>query len=178
MKAFTCGNSLEILALLKHSRQPEQESFIFRTLSPVLVVQLNYSSFRVGFICTLALLEFPRSQDGAPALALVGQRAGPRHEGQIAVLVGRVPQIGQALEACAPQEAGFPVREGVKAVAAVVGAHPAGTCQEGSVRLELLSFLYPHFYHRRTDAPKRQSHHQALQDAVIGAEASTGGLVH
>lgn len=71
----------------------------------------------------------------APALTLVGQSARPCHEGQVAVLVGRIPQIGEALEACAPQQAGLPMREGVKALAAVVRAHPTGTCQEGLLGL-------------------------------------------
>lgn len=70
-----------------------------------------------------------QSQDVAPALTLERERARPRHEGQIAILVGRIPQIGYALEVSAPQEAGLPVREGVKALAPVVGAHPAGACQ-------------------------------------------------
>lgn len=74
----------------------------------------------------------------APALALVGQSARPRHQGQIAVLVGRIPQIGYTLEARAPQQAGFPVGEGVEALAAVVRAHPAGTCQRRQQRLAVL----------------------------------------
>lgn len=64
----------------------------------------------------------------APALTLAGQSARPCHEGQVAVLIGRIPQIGQALEAGAPQQAGFPMREGVKAPAAVERTHPTGTC--------------------------------------------------
>lgn len=123
---------MEILALLKKKKPlaaawtavfyfPHKQSGPSRAAKLFLLPCRHFS--------TLALLSFPQSQDGAPALTLVGKSAGPCHEGQIAVLVGRIPQIGQALEACAPQQAGFPVREGVKAVAAVVRAHPAGTCQ-------------------------------------------------
>ena len=115
-------------------QQPEHYSFIFRTLSPVVIVQLSHFSSCVSSIGTSAPHLFPHSQDVAPALTLVGQGACPCHEGQIAVLVGRIPQIGQALEACAPQQAGFPMREGVKALAAVVRAHPTGACQRRQER--------------------------------------------
>lgn len=100
-----------------------------------------------------------QSQDVAPALTLVGQSARPRHEGQIAILVRRIPQIGYTLEARAPQQAGFPVREGVKALAAVVRAHPTGTCQRHQERLTfnwwgLLALNWsPTYRHPRTAEP-------------------------
>lgn len=81
-----------------------------------------------------AFVPTPKSKDVAPALTLVGQSARPHHEGQIAVFIWRISQIGYTLEACAPKQAGFPVREGVKALAAVVRAHPTGTCQRHQER--------------------------------------------
>lgn len=74
-----------------------------------------------------------RSQDLAPALALLGQCAGPCHQGQIAVLIGWVAQICYTLEPCTSYQAWLPVREGVKAVAAMVWAHSTGTCHKKEV---------------------------------------------
>ena len=78
-----------------------------------------------------------QSQDLAPALALLGQGAGPCHQRQIAVLIGRIPQICYTLKPCASQQAWFPVREGVEAVAAVVGAHSTGTWRESDQTVDV-----------------------------------------
>lgn len=111
-----------------------KESYSLHTYSPNSGAELFLFSC-ISFICkTLAQLLLPESKDVAPALTLVGQSAGPHHEGQIAVLIWRISQIGYTLEACAPKQAGFPVREGVKALAAVVRAHPTGTCQRHQER--------------------------------------------
>lgn len=39
-----------------------------------------------------------QSQDLAPPLALLGEDAGPCHQGQIAVLIGWIPQICYTLK--------------------------------------------------------------------------------
>lgn len=72
------------------------------------------------------------SHDLAPALALLGQGAGPRHQGQVAVLIGWITQTAHALKPGASEQARLPVRERIKAVAAMVGAHPTGPCETKS----------------------------------------------